>query len=105
MASLTGADFNDRALSRSGTWLVEFTAKWCPPCRQLEPVLAMLGESYAGRIRIGAVDVDEQSELSARFQVQSAPTLFLFRDGRIVDRRVGATSKAILSSWIDAGLA
>jgi thioredoxin 1 len=103
--NLSSVDFNDRVLARPGVWLVDFTATWCPPCRQLAPVLTALGESYAGRVAIAEIDVDDESELSARFQVQSAPTLMLFRDGVVIERRVGASSRQALSAWIDKALA
>jgi len=102
---LSTQDFSDRALSKPGVWLIDFTATWCPPCRQLAPVLAALSETYAGRVGFAEVDVDEQAELAARFQVQSAPTMVLFRDGAVVDRRIGASSRQVIGAWIDKALA
>ena len=103
--NLSSVDFNDRVLSKSGMWLVYFTAEWCAPCRQLAPVLTALGKTYAGRLAIGEVQIDEHPELSSRFQIQSAPTLVLFREGVAVDRRMGASPKPVLAAWIDKALA
>jgi thioredoxin 1 len=98
--ALSAADFEGKKLRRSGLWLADFTATWCPPCRRLSPVLDALRAEVAGRMTIGEVDVDSSPEVTVCLQVLSAPTLVMFRDGEPFDRRVGFSSAAALRSWV-----
>ena len=74
--------------------LVDLWAPWCGPCRMIAPALEQLATEMAGRVRIAKVNVDENPGMSARFGVQGIPTLLVFKDGREVDRLVGAHPKA-----------
>lgn len=78
--------------------LIDFWASWCGPCRMLTPVLEEL-DKEAG-LAIGKVNVDEEEEISEAFNVSSIPTLFLFKDGNLVDKRVGYMPLEELKSWI-----
>jgi thioredoxin 1 len=89
--------FDGERLREKGTWLVEFGAAWCPPCRAVEPVLASLAQKHAGRLSVAQVDSDEEQELGARFLVTSLPTMLVFRDGELVERLVGAMSEPALA--------
>jgi thioredoxin 1 len=104
LIELTKQDFEDDRLRRDGLWLVDFGAAWCPPCRVLDKVLAPLAESYAGRLTMGAIDIDANDDVVARFGVTAAPTMLLFRDGKLLDRRVGAASKATIATWLEAAM-
>jgi thioredoxin 1 len=88
-----------------GITLIDFTATWCGPCRVMEPALASLAKEYAGRIRVTAVDVDEEQLLAQQFDVRSMPTFVLLRDGREVGRVVGSRPRAFLARMIDRALA
>ena len=85
--------------------LVDFTAVWCPPCRAIAPHLAALAGAYAGRVRVGKVDADENRELAARYEVRSLPTLLLFDRGEVVGQIVGAVPKARIEALIAGALA
>ena len=74
--------------------LFDFWAVWCGPCRMIAPILDQLAEEYKGKLRIGKINVDEQSALAARFGVMSIPTLLLFKGGKAVAKIVGARPKA-----------
>jgi thioredoxin 2 len=74
--------------------LVDLWAPWCGPCRMIAPALEQIAAEMAGRVRIAKVNVDENPATSARFGVQGIPTLLVFKDGREVDRLVGAHPKA-----------
>ncbi|MEW1724048.1 thioredoxin [Streptomyces sp. NPDC093109] len=95
--SVTDADFEDQVL-RAGELpvLVEFTADWCPPCRQIAPVLSAVAEEQRDRIRIVQLDVDSNPETTTRYGVLSMPTLMVFRAGEPVKSMVGARAKRTL---------
>ncbi|HEX6124766.1 MAG TPA: thioredoxin [Pyrinomonadaceae bacterium] len=78
--------------------LVDFWAAWCGPCRMVAPAIEKLATELSGRVRVGKLDVDKNQTTAARFRVQSIPTLLIFKNGREVERIVGAQSReAILS--------
>ena len=87
-----------------GVTLIDFTAKWCGPCRVMEPALASIAKEYAGRVRVVAVDVDEEQVVAQQFNVRSMPTFVLMRDGREVGRVVGSRPRAFLAGMLDRAL-
>jgi thioredoxin 1 len=87
-----------------GVTLLEFTAPWCGPCKTMVPILTALATEYAGRIRVVAVDVDQEVLLAERFSVRSMPTLVVWRDGREVGRVVGSRPRAFVAGVIDRAL-
>lgn len=93
-------DFQGLELKRRGTWLVEFGAQWCPPCRLIEPILASMAAEHDGALGVAQIDGDAESELAARFGVRGLPTLLLFRDGEVVGQRVGALRRDALEAWV-----
>jgi thioredoxin len=81
--------------------LVEFGASWCAPCRTVKPVVERLAREYAGRLKVVEVDVDAEEGLAARWQAMSIPLLVLVRDGRELDRIVGAPPPAELERRVE----
>jgi thioredoxin 2 len=81
--------------------LVDLWAPWCGPCRTVSPIVDQLAAELAGRIRVAKMNVDENPATSARFRVQSIPTLLVIKDGREVDRIVGAQPKAAILSRLE----
>jgi thioredoxin 1 len=77
----------------AGTALVDFSAGWCPPCKMLAPIIAMVAAEVAGRAKVLTLDVDESRNTAARFNVLNVPTMIFFRKGKEVDRLVGVASK------------
>jgi len=70
--------------------LVDCWAPWCGPCRMISPLVEQLASEYAGRLKVTKLNVDENPLIASQYAIQSIPTLLLFRDGRLVDRLVGA---------------
>ncbi|MGW2052515.1 thioredoxin [Streptomyces sp. NPDC001840] len=103
--SVTDADFDDEVLKAALPVLVEFTADWCPPCRQLAPVLSAVAEEEAARIKVVQLDVDTNPLTTTRYGVLAMPTLILFRAGEPVKSMVGARPKRKLLQELDEGLA
>ena len=84
--------------------VVDFWAAWCGPCRLVAPIIEQLAKEYAGRVAFGKLNVDENPLTSSEFQVESIPTLLIFRDGEPVDGIIGAVPKNQIESKINAHL-
>ena len=89
----------------TGVTLIDFTAKWCGPCKVMEPVMAALAKEYAGRVRVVAIDVDEEQLLAQQYNVRSMPTFVLVRDGAEVGRVVGSRPRAFIAGMLDRAIA
>ncbi len=85
-----------------GFVLVDFWATWCPPCKIMNPIIAEIAEEQSGSLRVLKVDVDENNELASRYNIEAIPTFMLFKDGKVVDRKVGAFSKERALNWINS---
>ena len=72
---------------------VDFYADWCGPCKMMSPVIDKLSEEYAGKIKVGKVNVDENSDLAMKYGIMSIPNMVFFKNGEVVDRVVGAIPK------------
>src|SRR4051812_50176706 len=100
----TDATFADDVLASSLPVLVEFTAAWCPPCKMIAPVLDRIATEQTGRMRVVALDVDENPETTRRYGVMGMPTLALFKDGEIVTTLVGARPQAMIMQALEPHL-
>jgi thioredoxin 1 len=98
--TLSDASFDETVKGSSTLVLVDFWAEWCGPCKQIAPVLEELAGDYEGQVAIGKLNIDDNLEITNRFEVQSIPTLILFKDGEPVARLVGARGKAALQEEI-----
>lgn len=100
----TDGNFDAEVLNSDLPVLVDFWAEWCAPCRMIAPTVDALAEEYAGRVKVGKVNVDYNSQTAARFMIRGIPTLLLFRGGKVVDQRVGAVGKAELVKMVEPHL-
>ncbi len=100
----TDANFQSEAMDSDQPVLVDFWAEWCGPCRMLTPVIDELAEDYAGRAKIGKVDVDANREVAAKFSIMSIPTIVVLKNGEVVKKFVGVSSKADLAAAIDENI-
>ena len=100
---LTDASFSSE-ISKYPLMVVDFWAVWCPPCRMIAPMVEQLAKEYAGRVAFGKLNVDENPLTSGEFEVQSIPTLLIFRNGEPVDGIIGAVPKHQLEARIKSHL-
>ena len=100
----TDKNFNDEVMKYAGLVMVDFFATWCGPCKMMAPAVERLAVAYAGKVKIGKIDVDENMEVSGKFEIQSIPTTILFKNGEIVDKMVGFQSEEALKAKIEAHL-
>jgi thioredoxin 1 len=89
----TDANFDDEVLQSSEPVLVDFWAPWCGPCRMLMPTIEQLSDEFAGKVKIGKVNTDENQGTAASYGITSIPTVMLFKNGEMVDKVVGAPGK------------
>ena len=97
---LTGANFSNDVEKGMGLMLVDFWAAWCGPCRAIAPVIEQIADENEGKLKVGKLDVDNNSDVAMRYGVMSIPTLILFKDGKPVKRMVGAMPKPALMAQI-----
>ena len=83
-------NFDEKVLGSDLPVLIDFWAEWCGPCRMVGPVVEELAKNYQGKALVGKVNVDEERSLAQKYRVFSIPTLFIFKDGQVVDQLVGA---------------
>ena len=100
--TLTKTNFQTEVLNSEGTILIDFWAPWCGPCRMVSPVVDEVAEEM-DTVKVGKVNVDEQPELAAKFNVMSIPTLIVMKNGRINSASVGVKSKKQILEMIGSG--
>jgi thioredoxin 1 len=105
VVELTSENWKSEVLESATPVLVDFWAEWCAPCRMIAPAVAALAEEYAGRIKVGKLNVDESGEVAERYGIRSIPTLLVFRAGQVADQRVGALPRSELSALVQRQLA
>ena len=101
----TDATFEADVLKSTHPVLVDYWAEWCGPCKMIAPILDEVSVTYAGKLNIAKMNVDENREIPAKFGIRGIPTLMLFKDGQLAATKVGALSKAQLVAFIDQQLA
>jgi thioredoxin 1 len=102
--TLTAENFEKEVLQSPLPVVVDFWAEWCGPCKMIAPVLDELADEYAGRARIGKVNVDEQQSLAAQYGITAIPTLIFFKGGQVLQQVRGARSKRELKEALDRAL-
>ena len=99
------ASWDAEVTKAPGLVMVDFWAVWCGPCQMVAPVLEELATEYAGKVRVLKLNTDENPEIAGRYQVMSIPTIIFFKEGRPVEKLIGARPKRQFKEIIDSLLA
>lgn len=102
---ISDAEFNTLVLQSETPVLLDFTATWCGPCKAIAPLLDQVAQEKSGKLKVFKLDIDQNMDTPNQFGVQSIPTLILFKDGKVVERRVGSMNKSALDQFVSKVLA
>src|ERR1700681_4815595 len=104
MVELNDTNFEQEVLKSDQPVLVDFWATWCAPCRRMTPTVESIASEYAGRAKVGKLNVDENLSVTGRYNIRGIPTLILFKNGEVQEQSVGATSKDVIAKMLDRHL-
>jgi thioredoxin 1 len=99
--SFSDSSFDKDVINSDVPVLVDFWAEWCGPCRMMSPTVDTIANDYAGRVKVGKLNVDENNGTAMRYNIRGIPTLLLFKGGQVVDQRVGAVGKSEVQKMIE----
>ncbi len=100
----TDSNFQTEVMDSDKLTVVDFWAEWCGPCRAIGPVIEELAKDYEGQINVGKVNVDQNPNTSVQFGITSIPAILFIKDGKVVDKQIGAVPKTILDKKIKSHL-
>jgi len=104
IAQINDDQFEDQVLKSSEPVLVDFWAEWCGPCKMFAPILDDVARQYQGKLKVAKIDIDANPATPARYGIRGIPTVILYRDGQPHAQKVGALSKAQLTTFLDSNL-
>lgn len=102
--SVNDNEFESEVLQSDSPVLVDFWAEWCGPCKALSPLIDEIAGEMDGKIKVVKVNIEEAPEAPTKYGVRGVPTLMLFKDGQVVDTRVGGMPKAQLTEWVEGAV-
>ncbi|MCL4220182.1 MAG: thioredoxin [Phycisphaerales bacterium] len=100
----TDANFQDEVMKSDKPVMVDFWAEWCAPCRRLAPAIAEIADKFAGRAKVGKVDIENNREITGSFEIQAIPTIVIVKGGRVVERFTGLRGSAELGAALERAL-
>jgi thioredoxin 1 len=101
VVTLTDATFDTEVTNAEQPVLIDFWAEWCGPCRMVTPIVESLAADYDGKVKVAKLNVDENPQVSRRFNIRSIPTLLLFKDGELKETAIGLRPKPQLEQLLD----
>lgn len=101
---VSDSSFEQDVLNSSVPVLLDFWAEWCGPCKMIAPILDQIAAEYAGKVLVAKMNVDESPRTPTKYSVRSIPTLMLFKNGSVVDQKIGAVRKADVAAFLDSKL-
>lgn len=101
---VSDTNFDNEVLKASGPVVVDFWAEWCGPCKAMSPLVDELATEMGARLKVVKVNIDESPNAPTKYGVRGIPTFMMFRDGQVVDTRVGSMSKGQLKDWVQSVL-
>ncbi len=104
MDIINDESFKSEVLDSKEPVLVDFFAEWCGPCRQMLPLVTELSSEMAGKVKVVKMNVDDAPKTPAQFDIQTIPTFIIFKDGKMVDKKVGSMAKSQLADWVNSHL-
>ncbi len=96
----TDANFKEQVLESDKLSVIDFWAEWCGPCRVVGPIVEELAKDYTDKVNIGKVNVDDNAEISMMYGIRNIPTILFIKDGKVVDKQVGAVPKNVLDAKV-----
>lgn len=100
----TDDNFTTEAIEKEGVAVVDFWAEWCGPCRAITPIIEELSSEYEGKVTIGKLNVDDNPNIAMKYGIRSIPTILVLKNGEVVHKTVGVTTKQALADKIEANL-
>lgn len=97
-------NFETEVLKSDMPILVDFWAEWCQPCKMISPIVEAIAEKYVGRIKVFKLNIDKNAQTPTKYNVRGIPSLVIFRNGEVVDRKVGALNKSQLTDFLNENL-
>lgn len=101
---VSDGDFEAQVLQSDTPVLVDFWATWCGPCKAMAPILDDVAETYAGRLKVVKVDVDQSQKTAINYNIRGVPTMLLFKGGQVHDTQIGAVPKGKVTEMLDKAL-
>ena len=104
ITNVSDASFEADVIKAEGPVLVDYWAEWCGPCKMIAPVLDEIAQTYAGKLKVCKLNIDDNQETPPKYGVRGIPTLMLFKNGNVEATKVGALSKSQLAAFLDANI-
>jgi len=98
--TVNAENFEHEVLKADKPVLVDFWAEWCMPCKMVEPIVNQIAEEHKDKVKVAKLNVDEAGEVASQYNIISIPTMLVFKDGKVVNQRVGAGSKKAIEDFL-----